>query len=211
MIVKWLLVGITIVTIAFFLPGNSPELWPSMDTAGIIAVLYIAALIIYTLRHPFPVRTRIIAGICSIVVLGFIITTWITLENQSYWQRETLLSIRSEIGRNCILPEVPNDLIEVLELFHTQGKVKNTTLGQIFQKTHPHATVRSNIHQSHEPWDTSMVCTLTVLTDTQIIVVAQDRYARGRNPLFENTNGKKGTIQEKFILTAQGVSHESEN
>jgi hypothetical protein len=209
--VIWLLVGIIAVTIAFFLPGNSTDLWPSMNAAGIVAVLYILALLIYTLRHPFPIRTRIIAGICSIIFLFCITVTWILSEDQSYYQRNQLLSIKSTIARGIAISEVPTDLIEVLERFHAQGNTKKATLGQMYQQTYPYATVQSNIHRSHELWDSSMVQTLTVLTDTEIVIMAQDRIARGRNPLFENTNGQRGTIQEKFILTAQGVCHESEN
>jgi len=211
MIVIWLLVGIIAVTFAFFLPGNSTDLWPSMDTAGIAASLYIVALLIYTFRPPFPTRTRIIAGVCSIIFLCCITVTWIFSEDQSYYQRNQLLSIKSTIARGIAVSEVPNDLIVVLERFHAQGNAKKATLGQIYRQTYPYAAVQSNIHRSHELWDSSMVQTLTVLTDTEIVIVTQDRIARGRDPLFENTNGQKGTIQEKFILTAQGVRHESEN
>jgi hypothetical protein len=228
MIVKWLLVGIITVTIAFFLPDNSTELWPSMNAAGIVAVLYLLALLINTFRHPFPARTRIIACAISIIVICSITVTWVIEKDQGNWQREELLKIKSIMSRGKIIDDLPNYLLKILQIFYSQTKDKNVTLGQIYQQTYPYAKVQSDVYASlhpdiyvtlhpkiYQPYvmasDTSMVYTLTVLTDSQIIIVAQDRNARGRNQLFENIYRQKGMIQEKFVLTERGVCHESEN
>jgi hypothetical protein len=228
MILRWLLVGISTVAIAFFLPSNSTELWPSMNAAGIVAVLYLLALLINTFRHPFPVRTRNIACVISIMVICCITITWIIEKDQGNWQREELIKIKSIITRGKIIDDVPNYLLNILHIFHSQTKGKNVTLGQLYQQTYPYAKVQSDVYASlhpdiyvtvrpriYQPYvsanDTSLVYTLTVLTDSQIIVVAQDKYTRGRNPFFENTNRQKGMIQEKFVLTDRGVYHESEN
>ena len=62
MIFLWMLVGVIVTSAAFFISPASVELWPSLNAAGVIAALYVLALVFYTLRHPIPFKHRIIVG-----------------------------------------------------------------------------------------------------------------------------------------------------
>jgi len=210
MILLWLLLGICVVTAAFFIPGNPPEVWPNLNAAGIAALLYIIALIIYTARKPFSRKAQIIVGCCSAVFLGGLAVHWTGMDETTHWQKQTLLKIREIISRGIVQAEVPDSLMEVLDEFHHQPKAEKATLAQIFRKHFPNAEVGSNIRKLQSEGD-SLFVFVSALSDTHIVLIAQETFVKGRAATFKNLNGKTGMVQERFTLTAKGMHYESEN
>jgi hypothetical protein len=49
------------------------------------------------------------------------------------------------------------------------------------------------------------------MTDTEIVLVGQEMRVHGRNPAFVNFNGRIGMVQQRAVLTEEGVRYESEN
>jgi hypothetical protein len=210
MIFLWIVMGIAVVTGAFFLPAPSMEIWPSLNAAGIAAAAYLLALILYTLRHPVPLKHRIIVGILSLISMGALFFHWTGMEGTTLWQQQRLLDIQSAVSRGVIRTESPQKLLSVLERYHQQGKNRKAALGQLFLLTFPGAAVGSDIHKRMDERD-SVRLWVTTLTDSMIIVTGSHAYLPGRSAGFIPSWGRTGTIQERFILTAKGVSHESDN
>jgi hypothetical protein len=206
----WIIIGVVAIAIGFFLAPQSVEIWPSLDTAGIIAAVYSLALIIYTLRSPVPVKHRIIVGVICLFYAASIATHWIGTKNTTSWQQSRLQEIHSIIQRGIIKSECPQRLLAVLEKYHNQGKVKKVTLGNLFVQTYPGTAVGSNIYKPYMASD-SMRLFITQLNDSMITITASHAFSKGRNPDFASYWGRKGTVQERFILTSKGVSHESDN
>ena len=206
----WLLIGIAAVSAAFFHPPYSPELWPALNSAGIAAAAYLLLFLPVTVRSPFRKRSRIPVLLISFIVIGSIAGNWILAERQGFRQRATLMAVKSVISRGVILSEVPDSLIAVLQKYYARENTSRATLGEVFRETYPYTAEKMEVFRS--PYrDTAIVYTLNVLSDTQIVVVAENRFAHGRDSLFVNAGGGRGGIQELYGLTVRGVQHESEN
>ena len=151
MIIIWLLSGIVVVTLAFFIPPNSPELWPSLNLAVIPVILYILALGFFTLRSPITLKARIIAWV-SIALVGMAsFFSWSGIDTQSHWQHNQLLKIHSVIIRSILRTYAPQYELNALNDYYQQGSKKKESLGQIFQRKNNSATVGTNIYKSETP------------------------------------------------------------
>lgn len=211
MTLRWLIGGTVLLAAAFFLPGTSTEHWVNLNMAGIIASVYLLALLFYALREPISRKTRIIAWVVSIVVLASLATMWTGMDATTHWQKDQILKIKQVISRGIIASEVPFEkLIPTLKAYYAQGSKKKETLGQLFQRLNPKAVANADLHERQWEGDSLSVFVHTI-NDSTIILVAQEAYGKGRNPSFTNYNGRTGMVQETFILTPTGIRHESEN
>jgi hypothetical protein len=217
MVLLWLLIGVVVVSIAFFIPGNSADLWPSLNAAGIAAAVYLFALFVHIFRRPISVKGRVIGLILVVVVAASVVTVWLGMHETTHWQASQLQKIHTVINRGILQTEIPDSLVAVLQDYHKQGRIKNASLGKIFLKKFPGATIGTNIHQSYMMSQTTEVdkdslrVFVTLLSDTMIAVTGTHAFSRGRDPDFISFMGRKGTVQERYILTEKGVRHESDN
>jgi hypothetical protein len=210
MIVVWLLVGIVAVSVAFFIPPNSPELWPALNAAAIPVIVYILALAFYTLRSPITRKARIIAWVSILLVGGASYTSWTGMNKQSHWQHDKLLQIHAVIYRGVLQARVPENHLKTLEAYHSQGSRKKETLAQVFQRLNEGAAVGTNIYKPEMPND-SLSIVVQSLSENQVVLLGLHAYSKGRNPEFKNYGGRTGMIQEKYTLTEKGIVYESEN
>ena len=210
MIVLWLLLGIIAVSVAFFIPSNSTEVWPELNLAGLVTAVYLLVLLLYTLRKPISTKKRVVTWVLAAVVMTSIVLSWTGIERTSKWQRGQLLKIHSVIIRGIACAEVPDTLLDILAQYHNQSRGQRLSIGGIFRKNCPDATVGYNIHKPDGDWD-SLKVFVTALSETEVVMTAHHPYSRGRDPSFVSYTGRKGAIQERFILTEKGVRHESDN
>jgi hypothetical protein len=210
LLLLWLAGGIIFVSIAFFIPAQTTDLWPQFYAAGIAATVYVIVLLLYAVRKPVSMKARVIATACFLLTLGAIIFSSIQMDKQSHWQADKILQIRGTIGRGVMMNKMPPPLFKTLKAFHEQGSIKKETIGQIFQRLNDNASAGSNITKPIYEGDSLKVFIKTLEPD-RVELVSQETYVKGKNPQFDNYNGQKGMIQEKCILTARGITYESEN
>ena len=210
MLIIWLLGGIAAVTLAFFIPPNSPELWPALNAAAIPVVIYILALAFYTLRSPITRKARIISWIAIVVVGGAVYSHWTGMSAQTHWQHDQLLRIQAVIVRGIIKANAPRYEANALAAYYQQHGKRKETLGQVFQRLNNGARVGMNLYKQESPAD-SISIVVRSLSDNEVVLLGIHPYSRGRSPDFANYNGRKGMIQERFTLTEKGVTYESEN
>jgi hypothetical protein len=206
----WIAAGVAAVSLAFLLAPHSTELWPALNVAGIAAAIYLFALLLYVSRGPLPFRWRAIVGIVTIVVVPCTAFTWIRMEDQSRWQAAQVMKIRAVVGKGIRLYEMPRPLVKTLAAYHEQSPGRKESLGDVFRRLHKGATAGSNIYKPQREGDT-MTMIVETLEPDRVALVSQETYVRGRDLGFENYNGQKGMVQEKFILTERGITHVSEN
>ena len=206
----WIVAGVIVISAAFFLAPRSTELWPALDAAGIAAVAYLVALITYVLRDPIPLRTKLVVGILTVLVISCTAFTWVRMNERAHWQADLLMKIRTLIGREMRINEMSKPLLKVLDVYHQQGKNKTLTLSDDFRKLHAGAVAGSNIYEEKGGFDI-MTVIVEILEPNRIVLVSQETYVKGRDPNFKNYDGRTGMVQEKYILTERGLTHVSEN
>ena len=209
-ILLWLLVGIVSVSLAFFLPANAVDPWEPLNTAGIVAGVYVFALALYSLRGPLSRKLRIGGWIVIIVVGGSILLAWRGYDDQSHYQAMTLSKIKNVISRGIIANELSEPLLKTLQAYHTQPTRSKKSLGTVFRGLHGGVAEGWDIHEKYAEYDRLSVI-VTSLNDNEIILVAEDGLVKGENAEFKNRSGNKGMMQEWARLTERGISYEREN
>lgn len=207
----WIIGGIALVSVAFFFSSDPIDPWPALNAAGIVAALYLIALLAFVMRKPFSMKARI-STYGAFVVLGlFIYSAWSGMEEQSRWQRSQLLKIGSMIAKGIISSELHTTyLIPVFERHHQQEAQKKVPIGEVFRQMYPNAKVGDNIRTMVEEYDSTMVF-LVELSNDRVTLVGQAAHFGGRDPFFENHSGRMGMVQARAVLTEKGVMYEQEN
>ncbi len=206
----WIAAGVILVSATFFLTPQTTELWPPINAAGIVAAVYLIALLSYVLRKPLATRPRIAVGVVAAVVMGCTAFSWTKMYDQSHWQASQLMRIRGVIGRGMRTTELSQPLLKAFDSYYLQGAKKANTLADEFRKMYPGATAGANIFKPRWEGD-DMTIMVETLEPDRIVLVSQETFVKGRDPGFKNYNGQNGMLQEKFILTERGLSHVSEN
>ena len=208
MIYVWLLAGVAGVLIAFLMPDSTDDLWPAMNAAGVVLVVYLAALLAYILRPPIPVRKRILAGSIAVVTCIAGYSLWTGHQEQSHYQHDRLIEIRSTIGRGRMVSEVPKTLLPVLETYHAQGTQKKRSIGSIFRDLYEGVEIGRDFYSPMWEHDTQTVYIPLRIEDDLVELITVDKVGRGKDLSFANTGGTVGRIEERFTLTEKGVSHD---
>jgi hypothetical protein len=210
LLLLWLAGGIIFVSIAFFIPAQTTDLWPQFYAAGGAAFVYLITLLLYTLRKPVSTKACVITLVCFMIILGALVISSLQSDSLSHWQAKRLMQMKGVIGRGVMLYKMPQPLLETLRAFHQQMPGDKETLSQVFRRLNGKATVGSNINKPEYEGDSLKVFVQSLEPDI-VVLVAQETFVKGRNPEFLNFNGQKGMIQEKCTLTSKGVKYESEN
>lgn len=214
MVALWLLIGCILVTITFFLPGQSSELWPNINSAGIALLLYLAALLGAFSRKQDITRLRknlvLIAAVIAVAGAAF---AWVQMEDQSRWQRERLGIIGSTIARGIYLSMIPDSLLAVLEAYHKQSGKTRKSLGQIYKERYPPGVpgdAWSSMEPSGRPNPEDDVF-LKEISDTHVVLVARHPWYKGKEASFVNERSLTGTVQIRVTLTEKGIDYVTEN
>lgn len=206
----WLAAGVLLVVAAFFLPGNSTDLWEPLAASGVVGAAYIIALVVYCTRPPVTSLRRWTTIGTTVLTLLAAGIGWAGQKERGQWQREAILSIRANTGRMVLFDDVVNILREPYETFHSQQGPVRRSLGEVFRMRHKEGRVGTNMHKARWERD-SLQIILADLRDDRIVLVVWDPHARGKSAEFDNLGGQRGKIQERFTLTEGGLNHEAEN
>ena len=211
-ILIWLFLGCTLVVAAFAFPGISMELWPNINHAGIVASMYLIALVAYTMRNPFSPRVRrIVWGIFLLVSISTF-TAWTTMDRQSHFQKDSLIRVRDILKDQEFVSEMYEPLLKVLKEYYKHPLYSKASLKEIFLQQHPQDSIGSNISKFPSSHDSSRIY-LASLSDSAIVLIGEyiNIHAVGRNSSYNNYDGHIGLLQRRAILTARGITYEHDN
>lgn len=214
MIVLWLIIGCVVVSVAYFLPGRSSELWPNMNSAGVALLLYLVVLlgVFYRSKHLSSRRRNWVLAIAVIAILAAMFSWW-QMKDQSQWQRHKLGEIGTIIGRGIYTAMLTDSLMSILDDYHHQKGKPMLSLGQVYRKRYPPGNVGdpwSSLKPTGRPNAPDDIF-LAAISDTQVVLVARHPWYRGNDSTYATYNGPRGTIQVRATLTEKGLQYVTEN
>lgn len=214
MIALWILIGGVIVTVAFFLPGHSSELWPNINSAGTALFGYFVALLWrFWRRSDLSQKRRVVVLLLAVLAFGGTTLSWRQMKAQSYWQRDRLNDIGATITRGIYTSMVPDSLLTVLDAYHRQTGRLRTSLGEMYRAHFPPGDVGdawSTMEATGRPDPVDDVF-LTAISDTHVVLVARHPWFEGRDTSFVNAAGVTGMVQVRVTLTEKGIEYVTEN
>lgn len=205
----WFAAGVVVVTAVFFLTGESLDPWPGLEAATIVGAVYLLAVAVYATRKPFPVKSRIGVLLFSVLFIAAAGSFSMKFKETTSWQQSQLLKILGVIQKGILNSQMPGPLMTTLERYHRQA-AKKKTIGQIFREVVPGVEVGKNIYRQETEGDSLRIFVASI-TDDEVVLIGQAAWGRGRAPGFRNFDGRAGVVQQKAVLTAKGVSYESQN
>lgn len=213
-LILWLLAGVLLPYAAFYLLDSANDHWASLHIAGIVSLIFLLVFLVYFMRSPFSIKTRVITWTAFVLVAAVSAIGWRGMEDLSKMQRRTLMEIHAVITKGILQIELYTPLQKTLAAYYKQPRKKKETLGQVFQRLYPGGKVGENIHDVHQAdpkGDDSLRVVVTTVSDSEIGLVGYHFFSRGRNKEFKNYNGRFGFVQAKAVLTEKGVHYETEN
>ena len=215
MVFVWLFAGIVLAALSYFLPVRGTDLWPSVNPAGIAALVYCTALVIYIVRKPFPGRVRALAYTLLVVCGLSAFLSWRSWEEASRWQRGRVTDILGLIERSVEEARTYDTLTAVLKEYYSPQNRRTRSLGEIFLTKYPgcregRPIVVRRFNDPRVERDTTYIYPVKV-SDTMIVLAVSHEYARGRDPAFTNVNGRTGMVQIRETLTPKGIRHDTDN
>jgi hypothetical protein len=209
MVFLWCAVGCAaVLTSFFFSPGDN--IWMSLETAGIAAAFYLLALITFTMRAPFPGRTRVVTWGLFLAISAGIAFTGSEAYKTSCIEENNLEQARLSNSRGVMLDEMPRVLLQVLQTYYAQTPDHRKSIGEIFRELHCDYVPGCNINPPFVEKEKTVIYVSTV-SDHEIALVGQELSVRGNDLSFRNYDGRVGMVQARAILTPQGVRYETEN
>lgn len=208
--IVWLAIGVFLLVSAFFLTGESTGLWKQLAFSGIAGGAYLVTLVVYCTRPPIPPRRRWITIGITVLAIAAAGVGWAGQMERSQWQREAILYIRATVGRGNMFNRATEIIKKPFLEFHSQESRVKKSLSEVFLSTFPASKAGINIHEVAWPGD-SLQIIIERIHENEIVLIALDPIAKGRNPTFRNIDGRFGKVQERFILREKGLTHESEN
>lgn len=213
-LILWLLAGVLLPYVAFYLLVSANDLWVSLNIAGIVSLIFLIVLLAYFMRPPFSIKTRVVTWIVFVLVVAVTAIGWRGMEDLSNYQRRTLMEIRGVITHGILQVELYTPLQKTLAAYYGQPVKKKETLGQVFLRLYPNGKVGENIHDVHQAdpkGDDSLRVVVSTVSDNEVGLVGYHYFSRGRTKEFKNYNGRVGFVQAKAVLTEKRVRYESEN
>lgn len=216
----WFVAGIAAISVAFYLPGKGPDLWPNVNAAGIAAAAYLTLLMGFILRKPIPAHTRVVSWIMFAILACVITLGWRTAYAQSRYQRERLHAIAHTIGHGVLSDAMHRTLLKTLDTYYKENPQTapgvQPSLSAIFLRSFPNAAPGIDIADSliapmtvNRP-DTTNRVYITSLSDTLIVLTGQSQLP-GLSSSFQNYNGRHGLVQHTSSLTVKGLTDVVDN
>lgn len=204
----WFLAGIIIPSSAFFILLNKTnDYWYSSEITSGITVVYLLTYMIINLRKPVPVKITIISFVVVLTLIFMIRTIWITQKATSQNSKESLLKVRTVIAAGILDNNIRKPFLKTLYEYHNQpGNSKS--LKAIFEKVKEDSLTNARIKESEKEGSFIFV---KFPNDNEIEIIGLDTIAKGMNKSFTNTNGQKGKLQYKALLTPKGIQYERQN
>jgi hypothetical protein len=202
----WILTGILIVSAAFIV-GSKGGLWTAIDSAGIVAGVYLIVLTLYVVRKPLRWRTRFSAYLVVGFGLGAVAFLWYRSQATTGQQAALRRLQYAEQTRGNMVSIMTDRLRQTLQEYYRRQPRAQETLCEIFVRQNPALSEGKKEDLAYiGRWSLEM----QPQAPDSLVLVAQANY-NGKNPDFKNQDGTVGRVQEKAILTRKGIVRVSEN
>jgi uncharacterized membrane-anchored protein YhcB (DUF1043 family) len=202
----WLLSGIVLVSAAFIIRSGS-GLWSAIDSAGLVAGVYIVAMTLYVARKPLRWQARLWVYAVVCLSVGVIAFSWYQNETSTRLQEDLRRRQYAVQARGAAVGTMTSRFHRVLEEYYQRGARSKETLSEVFfRQNQSLKDGKKELLNFMERWNLSVESQAA----DSIVVVAHSA-VKGDSADFRNIDGTTGAMQERVILTKKGIVHVSEN
>lgn len=217
---KWLIGGIVLAGIGFFIPLYFQKIWLALFFALLIGVVFMSSLLIKA-KDNFESKStyRIVVGLASLIIL-FNAIAFVHDYGWKDYQKDLLLEIRKTIDEGSTKADVQEKLIYVLGQYHQNDR---ESIVATFRELMPEYLGEDGVYLSDYDLrkadkDSSSVSQSSDdlinhfyeidEDEDEIRVFVVSEVALGEDPEHKNYDGQTGQFEMKFTLNEEGVTYE---
>jgi|GEM_PF-1053362 len=210
----WMGGGVLLVTGAFFIPGQSGSLWPSLIWAGVAALLYLLTFyFVWIRRFGSATKRKAIGGVLAVIIAGSLVSAGISFEN-SRRQSSVMKEIRKTIDSGVFEVQIKQAMLKTLRQYHVENTGNGVGIGELFLQNNDSLITDDSLFYPkglEQRMPDLIAIRLAVAKPDCVVLLAESGYVEGRDANFKNESGSRGKFQTRAILTKEGVQYERIN
>ena len=214
----WMIGGIVLTVIAFFIPDQSGSMWPSVIASATMAFLYLGIspllfhtgifLAVWLPKINSSTKRKAIAGLFTVLFIFSIASAVISYEG-SVQQRQMLRDIRKTVENSMAHSLIQESLIKTMAKFDSNS---DQNVGNVFTSRYDSLITEDSLFTyGSRTEDQTLFLYLAKATADSVVLIGESRYIEGQKEDFKNFSGNKGDFQVQGILTSKGVDYERQN
>ena len=205
----WMIGGILLAVIAFFIPEQSGSMWSSVIASATVALLYLGIFLAVWLPQINSTTKRKAIAVTFTVIFVFSIASAVISYESSVRQRKMLKDIRTTVETSMAHSLIQESLIKTMARFDSNS---DQNVGNVFTSCYDSLITEDSLFAyGARDEDQTLYLYLVQATADSVVLVGESRYIEGQESDFENFSGKKGDFQVQGILTRKGVDYERQN
>lgn len=212
----WIIGGVVVVVIAFFIPEQKGQIWTSVFSAmAVVGALFIG-LIYYVFQKGNSTADKFLGAGLILLLAALSVFNIYYQYRASIFQTDILPKIKKTIERGVLLAHIHEPMVKTLRGYH-QNDNGDMSLEQRFKARYGKEIrkVNSQLRYIHNPQRDStesphLYYPQTASPDT-VMLVGQSLQVPGKDTAFTNYNGQTGLLQYRGTLTKEGVDYVREN
>lgn len=207
----WVMSGILLSVVAFFIPAQSGSMWPSLFLSGVVAFLYLITFSIVWLKKIESQTKRRAVGMVFAVLIVFSIASAAISYIDGIRFGKTLSSIRKTIDSSEAEIYIRKPLLKTMKSYYSSDQT-NKDIGQLFRARYDSLITDDGVFKYGDDKNQKSLSLYLAKADTnQVVLVGEATFIEGKNADFTNFSDDKGRYQVKGILTSKGVRYERQN
>lgn len=207
----WIIGGVVLTTIAFFIPEQSGSMWPSVIASAIVAFLYLGFFSAVWLKEIESSTKRKAIAVTFSVLFVFSIASAVISYEGSVRQIEVLENIRGQLEGDILYNYMHEPLIKTLGDFYSEEN-SESNIGALFTSRYDSLiTEDGDFEFGSRNGDQTLYLYVAENSADSVVVIGESTYLKGENKDFSNYSGNAGRYQVQGILTSKGINYERQN
>lgn len=210
-IIWWIVGGVFLTAIAFFIPEQSGSMWPSMISSSIVILLYLIVFLIFWLPEiESRTKRRAVAVTFAVIIIGSAVSATLSYKSSTN-QLKVLPEIRTTIDAALAETFIKKPLLETLRMYHSSENT-NRNIGEIFTTKYDSLITRDSLFTyGSRSENQTIYMHVDEASSDRVVLIGESSYIDGNDADFDNFSGAAGRYQVRGILTLKGIDYERQN
>lgn len=210
-IIWWIVGGVFLTAIAFFIPEQSGSMWPSMISSSIVILLYlIVFLIVWLPKIESRTKRRAVTITFAVIIIGSAVSATLSYKSSAN-QLKVMPEIRTTIDAALAETFIKKPLLETLRMYHSSENT-NRNIGEIFTTRYDSLITRDSLFTyGSRSEDQTIYMYVDESSSEHVVLIGESSYIDGNDADFDNFSGAEGRYQVRGILTLKGIDYERQN
>ncbi|TYP94046.1 hypothetical protein LX73_1769 [Fodinibius salinus] len=207
----WIIGGLAITVLAFFIVDRSGSIWPAVITASIVGTIFIIGFAFRWIGEiNSSLNRKAIILVLAVMLLGSsVYATLIYIDSNN--QHDRLTHIRTHIEKEILSTYVQKPLLKTLRDYQTSEDAKQNIDETFYARYDSLVQDRELMIAALDESDLTTAFYVYKANADTLIIAGESSILDAKSGDFQNASGAQGRFEMHGILTPKGISYERRN